>query len=154
LRLCRLEKSRSQRIVWLLEELKVPYKLKLYHRGKDFLADPGLKKIHPLGKSPVIGIKTPGAENETILAESGAIVEYLVEYFGKWMEPKRYNEGMEGQIGGETEEWKRNRYFMHYAEGSLMTIMLVAYIINSEYSSKKSANTSSRVCVAQKVCDL
>ena len=110
----------------------MPYKLKLYPRGKDQLADPALQEVHPLGKSPVIGIKPPGAEKEIVIAESGAIVEYLIDHFGSSMKPKRYKEGMEGQIGGETEEWMRDRYFMHYAEGSLMTIMLVAFITNSK----------------------
>jgi len=69
-----LETSRSQRILWLLEELGVPYELKIYQRDKATkLAPPELKKIHPLGKSPVI---TDGGE---VIAESGAIIEYLVE---------------------------------------------------------------------------
>jgi glutathione S-transferase len=133
-----LEKSRSQRILWLFEELNVPYKLKLYHRGKDFLADPALKEVHPLGKSPIICVKAAGAEKEIVIAESGAIVEYLIDHFGKWMEPKRYKEGLEGQIGGETEEWLRSRYFMHYAEGSLMTIIIVALIIGSKFPEQDS----------------
>jgi glutathione S-transferase len=133
-----LEKSRSQRILWLFEELNVPYKLKLYHRGKDFLADPALKEVHPLGKSPIICVKAAGAEEEIVIAESGAIVEYLIEHFGKWMEPKRYKDGLEGQVGGETEEWLRSRYFMHYAEGSLMTIIIVALIIGSKFPDQDS----------------
>jgi len=128
-----LEQSRSQRVVWLLEELQVPYKLKLYHRNKDHLADPALKKVHPLGKSPVVGIKPAGGGKEIVLAESGFIVEYLVDHFGKGKieSPRRYKEGLEGQVGGETEEWLRYRYFLHYAEGSLMTPMLVAFLFNA-----------------------
>ena len=69
-----LETSRSQRVLWLLEEMGVPYELKVYQRDKATrLAPPELKKIHPLGKSPVI---TDGQE---VIAESGAIIEYLVK---------------------------------------------------------------------------
>lgn len=96
------------------------------------LADPELKKIHPLGKSPVITVETPGAAQPLVLAESGAMVEYLTDYYGKWLTPKRYIDGKEGKIGGETESWLRSRYFMHYAEGSLMTLMLVAFLVASE----------------------
>ncbi|KAK5018505.1 bifunctional glutathione transferase/peroxidase [Cryomyces antarcticus] len=126
-----LEKSRSQRILWLLEECKVEYDLKIYKRGEDMLAPKELKEIHPLGKSPVIGVQGPGAEKPLILAESGAIVEYLTEYFGKHLIPSRYREGKTGQIGGESEEWLRYRFFMHYAEGSLMLLMVVALLINN-----------------------
>ena len=72
-----LETSRSQRILWLLEELQLPYELKVYQRDKATrLAPPELKKIHPLGKSPVI------TDHGEVLAESGAIIEYLVETYG------------------------------------------------------------------------
>lgn len=69
-----LDHSRSQRILWLLEELSVPYEVKLYKRNKEtMLAPPELKKIHPLGKSPVI----ENTETKEVLAESGAIVEVM-----------------------------------------------------------------------------
>ena len=72
-----LETSRSQRILWLLEELGVPYELRRYQRDpKTRLAPPELKRVHPLGKSPVI------TEGDTVVAESGAIIEYLAERFG------------------------------------------------------------------------
>jgi len=126
-----LDKSRSQRIAWLLEELKIDYELKVFKRGKDMLAPPELKDVHPLGKSPVIGIQVPDASKPLIIAESGTMVEYLTEYFGKWMIPKRYPEGKEGMIGAETEEWLRYRYYMHYAEGSFMTIVLIALLTHN-----------------------
>ena len=126
-----LEVSRSHRILWLLEELQIPYELKTYKRGKDMLADPKLKEVHPLGKSPVITIETPGAEKPLVIAESAAIVEYLCDYYGKRLVPKRYREGKEDQIGGESESWIRHRYFMHYAEGSIMPLMLMALIVAS-----------------------
>ncbi|KAJ9638235.1 bifunctional glutathione transferase/peroxidase [Coniosporium apollinis] len=126
-----LEKSRSQRILWLLEELKIDYELKVFKRTEKMVAPPELKEVHPLGKSPVIGVHAPGAERPRIIAESGLIVEYLTEYFGKWLEPKKFAEGKEGHIGGESEEWLRYRFFMHYAEGSLMTLMLVAFLMHN-----------------------
>jgi glutathione S-transferase len=117
----------------MLEELKVPYELKTYKRGKDMLADPELKKVHPLGKSPVLGVKPPGSDKEEIIiAESGNIVEYLAEHFAKHMVPKRWIDGKEGQVGGETEQWLRYRYFMHYAEGSLMSLLVIGLIVGRE----------------------
>ena len=72
-----LETSRSQRILWLLEELGVPYELKIYRRNPATrLAPPELKQVHPLGKSPVI------TDDGEVVAESGAIIEYLVEKYG------------------------------------------------------------------------
>jgi len=124
-----LEQSRSQRILWLLEELKVPYELEIFHRNKETkLAPPELKKIHALGKSPVISVTPPGSSDSVVIAESAFIAEYLLDHWGKesTLLPKRYKEGQEGKIGGETEEWLRFRYFMHYTEGSLMTLMLLA----------------------------
>lgn len=89
------------------------------------LAGPELKKIHPLGKSPVISVKTANTPEPIVLAESGTLTEYLVEYFAQHLEPTRYQAGKEKQVGGETEEWHRYRFYMHYAEGSLMTILLL-----------------------------
>ena len=69
-----LENSRSQRILWMLEELGLPYEVKRYERNKKtMLAPPELKRVHPLGKSPVI------EDSGTVVAETGAIIEYLVE---------------------------------------------------------------------------
>ena len=132
--------SRSRRILWLLEEVKVDYELKIFKRGKNFLAPPELKDVHPLGKSPVVGIQAADAAKPLIIAESGAIVEYLTEYFGKWMIPKRYPDSKEGLIGAETEEWLRYRFLMHYAEGSFMNIMLIALMTHSEWRTKHGAS--------------
>jgi len=126
-----LEQSRSQRILWLLEELKVPYELEIFHRNKETrLAPPELKKVHALGKSPVISVTAPGSDQPVIIAESAFIVEYLLDHFGNGstLLPKRYKEGQEGKVAGETEEWLRFRYYMHYAEGSLMSLMLLALV--------------------------
>lgn len=109
-----LEKSRSQRVLWMLEELEVPYEIKRYERDpKTQLAPKSLEAIHPLGKSPVV------TDGDATLAESGAILEYLVETYGKArMVPK-----------AGTPEHRDYRYFMHYAEGSLMPFLVLALIV-------------------------
>ncbi|KAL4934084.1 glutathione S-transferase [Aspergillus undulatus] len=124
-----LEKSRSQRILWLLEELHVPYEVKTFQRGKDMLAPPELREIHPLGKSPVISVQGPGTSDSNskpiVIAESGMIVEYICDHFGgERLIPTRYKPGQEGKVGGESEEWLRYRYYMHFAEGSLMPFLV------------------------------
>jgi len=124
-----LNKSRSQRILWLFEELKINYDVKIYHRQSNMLAPPELESVHPLGKSPVITVDSPAASKPFVIAESALIVEYLSEYFGKSIIPQRYVEGKEGQIGGETEEYLRYRYYMHYAEGSFMSLLLLDMIL-------------------------
>lgn len=126
-----LEQSRSQRILWLLEELKLPYEIEIHHRDPvTHFAPPELKKVHPLGKSPIITVTSPGSTEPVVLAESAFIVEYLLDHFsnGSTLLPKRYKEGQEGKVGCEAQEWLRFRYFLHYAEGSLMSFMLVALI--------------------------
>lgn len=132
-RLARLEKSRSQRILWLLEELSLPYELKTYKRV-NMLAPPELKEIHPLGKSPIIKIESDAVPNDKplVLAESGYMVEYLIDHFGPQLAPNKWRNGMEGKVGGETEEWLRYRYYMHYAEGSLMSPLLMSLLFNSK----------------------
>ena len=108
-----LNNSRSQRILWLLEELELPYTIEKYERDpKTMLAPPALQKIHPLGKSPVV---TDGAET---IAESAAILEYVVD---------KYGHGRLAPKPG-TPEHLRYRYFMHYAEGSLMPFLLLKLV--------------------------
>ncbi|KAL2158128.1 hypothetical protein VTH06DRAFT_4696 [Thermothelomyces fergusii] len=134
-----LNDSRAQRIAWLLEELGLEYDVKIFHREADMRAPAGLRKIHPLGKSPVVSIALPGdgradqagEEKQVVLAESGFIVQYLAEHLGRdsSLVPKRYRDGLEGQLGGETDEWMRYQYYLHYAEGSLMPPVLVALIL-------------------------
>jgi glutathione S-transferase len=113
--------------------LKLPYEVEIFHRDKKTkFAPPELKKIHALGKSPVLSVTPPGSSSSqpVIIAESAFIVEYLLDHFssGSTLLPKRYREGQDGKLGGETEEWMRFRYYMHYAEGSLMTLMLVSLL--------------------------
>lgn len=126
----RLEKSRAQRIVWLLDACKVEYTIKTYKRQSNKLADPALKDIHPLGKSPVVGIEAPGLQSPLILAESGLITDYLASHFAPQLIPPQWQEGKKGQVGGETEAWLRYQYFLHYAEGSLMGLMVVGVIVD------------------------
>jgi glutathione S-transferase len=110
-----LNDSRSQRILWLLEELGAPYEIKHYKRDATTrLAPPELKDVHPLGKSPVI---TDGAET---IAESGAIVDYIVRKYGK---------GRLAPAAGSADAEKYNEW-LHYAEGSAMLpLMLNMYVM-------------------------
>ncbi|KKJ06205.1 glutathione S-transferase family protein [Burkholderia gladioli] len=108
-----LNNSRSQRVLWLLEELGVPYELKRYERDpKTMLAPPELRAVHPLGKSPVL------TDEGFTLAESGAIIEYLVE---------RYGEGRFAPPPG-TPQRLRYTYWLHYAEGSAMPPLLLKLV--------------------------
>jgi glutathione S-transferase len=110
-----LNNSRSQRVLWLLEELDTPYRIVPYQRdATTMLAPPALKAIHPLGKSPVI------RDGDRVIAESGAILEYLAEQYGngKWVPPKN------------TKAFEKYRYWMHYAEGSLMPPLLIRLYLN------------------------
>lgn len=111
-----LEQSRSQRIVWLLEELSLPYKIKRYKRNpKTFLAPPELAKVHPLGKAPVV------VDDGDVLIESGAIIDHLLQKHGdgSGLRPKA---GTSGALHYAT--------FLHFAEGSLMPQLLLRLIFN------------------------
>jgi glutathione S-transferase len=103
-----LNNSRSQRLLWLLEELELPYEIRFYERDKStMLAPPELKKVHPLGKSPVL------EDGAVKLVETGAICEYLVEKTGRLGPP-------DSGVG-----LRRYRQFLHYAEGSVMPLLLL-----------------------------
>jgi glutathione S-transferase len=117
----------------LLEELHLNYKIVTYKRDKNALAPEELKNIHPLGKSPSVEIAIPG-QAPFVLAESGAIFEYLCENFGKHLIPARTLPDQDQKPGFESEEFRRNRYFMHYAEGSLMSLLAIAAVIRSTYT--------------------
>ncbi len=110
-----LNNSRSQRVLWLLEELGVAYEIQKYQRdAKTMLAPPELLKVHPLGKSPVI------TDDGTTVAESGAIIEYLLERHGKGrLEPARG-----------TPERLRFTYWLHFAEGSAMSPLLMKLVFD------------------------
>lgn len=110
-----LNNSRSQRVLWLLEELGLQYEVRRYDRDpQTLLAPPGLRAIHPLGKSPVL------VDGDNVLAESGAILEYLVETHG--------HASMVPASG--TPERLRYRYWMHYAEGSAMPPLLLKLVFD------------------------
>jgi glutathione S-transferase len=110
-----LNNSRSQRVLWLLEELGLEYGIEKYQRDRvTMLAPPSLRAVHPLGKSPVV------TDGNATLAESGAILEYLVE---------RYGNGRLIPAAG-TPERLRYMYWMHYAEGSAMPPLLMKLIFD------------------------
>jgi glutathione S-transferase len=108
-----LNNSRSQRVLWLLEELGIAYEVKRYQRDpQTMLAPASLRAVHPLGKSPVI------TDGDVTLAESGAIIEHLAEGAGRLI-PARGSP-----------EWQRYRYWMHYAEGSAMPPLLLKLVFD------------------------
>jgi glutathione S-transferase len=111
-----LNNSRSQRILWLLEELGLNYEIKRYERDpKTMLAPASLREVHPLGKSPVI------TDDALTLAESGTIIEYLVE---------RYGEAKLAPASG-TVERLRYTYWLHYAEGSAMPLLVMKLVFDN-----------------------
>ena len=110
-----LNNSRSQRILWLLEELGLPYEIKKYQRDpKTMLAPPELRAIHPLGKSPVV------TDGDKVVAESGAIIEYFIERQG----------GTQLVPAPGTPDKLRYTYFLHYAEGSAMPPLLMKLVFD------------------------
>ncbi|RDW85808.1 hypothetical protein BP5796_04133 [Coleophoma crateriformis] len=125
-----LNRSRAQRIIWLLEELRLQYRLVTYERLPDQQAPPSLKAIHPLGKSPVLEVNNSRTKKTLVLAESANIVQYITEHFGQHLIPKKWQDGLEGEVGGETDEWMRNSYYMHYAEGSLTALIAAGALKN------------------------
>lgn len=108
-----LEHSRSQRILWLLEEMALPHEIRRYSRNaRTMLAPPELRRVHPLGKSPVI------EDEGRVIAETGAIVDYLVEKTGRFGPPAN------------REAVLRYRHFLHYAEGSMMPPLFGLLVVN------------------------
>jgi glutathione S-transferase len=107
-----LNQSRSQRILWLLEELSIPYDIAFYERDAHNMAPSELRAIHPLGKSPII------TDGERIVAESGAIIDYLV---------RRHGEGRLAPLSTEP-DYDDYVYWLHYAEGSAVTPFIITPI--------------------------
>src|SRR5579883_2005138 len=108
-----LEDSRSQRVLWLLEELEIDYEVRRYKRDPVTRLGPAeLRAVHPLGKSPIV------VDGDLVIAETGAIVEYLID---------RYGDGRLRPPAG-TPERMRYTYWLHYAEGSAMPPLLVALV--------------------------
>src|SRR4051812_10219588 len=107
-----LENSRPQRILWLLEELGPPHEVRRYERNaKTMLAPPELRRVHPLGKSPMI------EDDGRVIAETGAIADYLVEKTGHLGAPP------------DPDDRLRYRQFLHYAEGSMMPPLLAMLVV-------------------------
>jgi glutathione S-transferase len=116
-----LNNSRSQRVLWLLEELGLPYEIRHHQRDKQtMLAPPELKAVHPLGKSPVI------VDGDLVIAETGAIVDYLLE---------RAPAGHGLLPAAGTEAHRRYRYWLHFAEGSAMPPLLMKLVFDRIASS-------------------
>ncbi len=114
-----LETSRSHRVLWLLEELQVPYQLVVHQRNpKTRLAPDSLKQVHPLGKAPVV------VHGDEVVAESGAILEYLAEVFSA--QAPAHLSHLVPPPG--TPAHRQNRFWMHYAEGSLMNWLLMKLV--------------------------
>jgi len=109
-----LSRSRSERIVWLAEELGIEYSLESFEREASGAAPAPMKALHALGKSPLI------RDGDTLLAESGAIVEYIVQ---------RHGAGRLA-VAQDAPAYSRYIYWMHFAEGSLMSLMLIALVLS------------------------
>lgn len=114
--------SRSERIVWLLEELGLEYRMEVHPREASGAAPESMRAIHALGKAPVI------RDGDTVLAESGAIVEYIV----------RRHAGGQLAVPPEDPAFARYTYWMHFAEGSLMSLMLIALVLSRIPEAKES----------------
>ncbi|SHF15629.1 glutathione S-transferase [Modicisalibacter ilicicola DSM 19980] len=111
-----LENSRSQRVLWLLEELGLEYRIVEYARDPEtMLAPPALKKVHPLGKSPVI------TDGDVVVAESGAIIDYLIE---------GYDTRCQLLPEPGSAEHRHYRYWLHYAEGSAMPLLVMKLVFS------------------------
>ena len=108
-----LDTSRSERIVWLMEELGLEYKLELFQRNDNGSAPDALREIHALGKAPVI------RDGDTVLAESGAIVDYIVHRYA----------GDRLAVAPAAAAYARYIYWFHFAEGSLMSLLILALVI-------------------------
>lgn len=111
-----LNNSRSQRVLWILEELGLEYEVKFYNRNDDMTAPSSLKSVHPLGKAPILEDRRDDGRHLT-LVETAAIIEYLVER-------------ADGELGSLAREEDRLRYrqFLHYAEGSVMPVMFALLV--------------------------
>jgi len=109
-----LSTSRSERVVWLLEELGLDYQLERFQREETGAAPEAMKAIHPLGRAPIV------RDGDTVLAESGAIVEYILHRHGN------------GRLAvtPEAAAYSRYLYWLHFAEGSLMTLLLIALTLS------------------------
>ena len=121
-----LSTSRSERIVWLMEELGLDYTLERYQREPNGAAPDALKSVHPLGKAPVI------RDGDIVLAESGAIVDYIVHRYG----------GSRLTVHPSEPAYARYLYWLHFAEGSLMSLLLIALVLSRIPEARESPVTT------------
>jgi glutathione S-transferase len=108
-----LDTSRSERIVWLMEELALPYQIEMFKRQPNGAAPDVLKRVHPLGRAPII------RDGDTVLAESGAIVDYIVHRHA----------GGRLSVAADAANYARYLYWLHFAEGSLMSVLIVPLVL-------------------------
>jgi glutathione S-transferase len=118
-----LSTSRSERIVWLMEELGLEYRLEVFQREPSGAAPRPMKELHALGKAPMI------RDGDTVLAESGAIVDYIVQRHA----------GGRLAVQPQAPEYARYVYWLHFAEGSLMSLMLIALVLSRVPEASESA---------------
>ena len=118
-----LTRSRSERIVWLMEELGLEYQVQFFRREPNGAAPAAMRDIHPIGKAPIV------TDGETVLAESGAIVEYIVRRHG----------GGRLAVPPDSPDYPRYIYWLHFAEGSLMTLMLINLVLSRVPEAAESA---------------
>ena len=109
-----LTSSRSERIVWLMEELGLDYQLEAFPREQSGAAPEAMKGLHPLGRAPII------RDGDTVLAESAAIVDYIVQRYG----------GGRLVVAADAAAYPRYVYWLHFAEGSLMSLLLIALVLS------------------------
>jgi len=119
---CHLSTSRSERVVWLLEELGLDYRVEWFQREAGGAAPASLREVHALGRAPVI------RDGDLVLAESGAIVHYIIE---------RHGAGRLG-VAPSDPRFAGYTYWMHFAEGSLMSLMLIALVLSRVPEAKES----------------
>ena len=117
-----LTSSRSERIVWLMEELGLEYRLEVFRREPGGAAPPPMKAIHALGKAPII------RDGDLVLAESGAIVDYIVHRHA----------GGRLATRPDSPDYAQYVYWLHFAEGSLMSLMLIALVLSRVPEAKES----------------
>ncbi|CAH02599.1 bifunctional glutathione transferase/peroxidase [Kluyveromyces lactis] len=115
-----LNQSRAFRVLWLLDHLKLDYEIVPYKRNEQFRAPEELKKIHPLGRAPILEIDYKSSDRKDILAESGYIFQYILENFDK-----------EGILNNaDQQKAEKIKYYLHYAEGSLQPPLFIEFLLS------------------------
>lgn len=121
-----LNKSRAFRVLWLLDHLNITYEIVPYERTPGFRAPESLKKIHPLGRSPILEVEYKDNGRKDIVAESGYIFQYVLEHFDK-----------EGKLNNsDPQQAEKIKYYLHYAEGSLQPPLFFEFILGLAKNAK------------------